>query len=99
MVAGLAALGPGGLGPGLRRIGVPFGPTIVVARLPLWKTVQGGGAALWRAALWVPSLRGVTCTMGAGACRVVVCALLSLSRSTISGAGDWSLVRFNLFES
>ena len=43
MVAGLAALGPGGLGPGIRRIGVPFGPTIVVARLPLWKTVQGGG--------------------------------------------------------
>ena len=45
MVAGLAALGPGGLGPGLRRIGVPFGPTIVVARLPLWKTVQGGGGS------------------------------------------------------
>ena len=98
MVSGLAALGPGGLGPGMRRIGVPFGPTIVVARLPLWRTVPGG-AVLWRAALWDPSPRGVACTMGAGACKVVVCTLLSLSRSTISGAGDWSLVRFSLFES
>ena len=38
----VAALGPGGLKPGIRRIGVPFGPMIVVARLPLRRTVPGG---------------------------------------------------------
>ena len=75
-----------------------FGPIIVVARLPLRRTVPGG-TAFWRTALCPPSLRGISCSIGAGASRVVVCASLSLSRSTISGAGDWSLVRFNLFES
>ena len=41
-IPGVAALGPGGLKPGMRRIGVPFGPMIVVARLPLRRTVPGG---------------------------------------------------------
>ena len=92
----VAALGPGGLGPTEN-----WGPVRAHNRgseAALRRTVPGG-TAFWRAALCPPSLRGISCSIGAGASRVVVCASLSLSRSTISGAGDWSLVRFNLFES
>ena len=83
---------------GRRSMGVPFGPIIVVARLPFRRTVPGV-AALGGAAVEAAPITGAVYAAGAGACGAVVCKSRPLSRSMISGGGDWSLTRFCLFES
>ena len=96
-VAVFVAPGPVLAGPGRLSMGVPFGPIIVVARLPFLRTVPCG-TALEVAAIEAAPIEGAVCTAGAGAvvCRAVVCPL---SRSEDSDCGDWSLTRFCLFES
>ena len=91
-VAVFVAPGPVFAGPGRLSMGVPFGPIVVVARLPFLRTVPCG-AALEVAAVEAAPIEGAVCTAGAG---VVVCPL---SKSEVSDCGDWSLTRFCLFES
>ena len=58
-----AALEAGCVEPGMRKIGVPFGPMIVVARLPLRRTVPGG-AVFERVVLFPPTSWVVSRSIG-----------------------------------
>ena len=68
--------------PGMRRIGVPFGPMIVVARLPLRRTVPGG-TVFGRVELFPPTSWVVSRSIEGGGPLGVV--WVSLSRFTTSG--------------